>query len=470
MPMIIDAMLAMSIGAIAIVQADTQAVHAAEAAQAAATGQYMFELQQAVNEYLTVNSGAIVNQLNGVNPQTIKNPSLNAITLTNNNPLAPLVSDLQNNGFMPAGYTQTNPSNLTFSVSITPVNCNGLGASGCQLQAAITSNNQYLVNGQVSNNILSYAVMAAGLNAAQSEVVGNNNIEFVSYGGAWTAADPNNLPGQLMIKAGSGTIGYVDTTMFYELDGSRALQGDMNANTHNITDVGTLSATTVNASGNASVTGTATIGSLSTFGDADIGGNVNTINGGSVNTFGGGVNTYGGTVDTTNNGTVNGTANTTFANVSQNLTVGSMATFNGTVQLPTSAVSGLGCGGPGQVATDSNGNLLTCQSNIWQAVSGIVASSNNYVQFSNGLIEEWGFVPGVNDCNCGITNREIVFNPPFPNNVDSLVLSAESEGTYTDVPYGYVYDTSLAIVGTRPSPSANVSDSGYPMYWVAFGH
>lgn len=261
MSLIIDATLAMAIGAIAISQADMQAVRTAQVNNAVQTGQYMYGLQQAVNKYVAVNGDVISGRTTG----SLTNPTGTAITIAN--PTAPTLAELQTNGFLPAGYTTTNPSQLSFAVNITPTNCPGVG---CQLPATITSS-QYKVNGAVRNDLLSYAVTAAGLDGGQS--LAGSPGQYTSYGRTWTMPNSTNAAGQLMMRAGMLTTGYVDTLPYYKLDGSRALTGQMNANGQNIANVGTMTANlaqanTVNA-GTANVSGTATIN-----GNANVGGTV----------------------------------------------------------------------------------------------------------------------------------------------------------------------------------------------------
>lgn len=351
MSLIIDATLAMAIGAIAIVQADMQAVRTAQVNTAVQTGQYMTGLQQAVNKYIAVNGDV----LSG-NGGSLTNPQGNAITIAN--PDAPTLAELQANGFLPTGYTTTNPSQLAFAVNITPTNCPG---TGCSLPATVTSS-QYLVNGQVRNDLLSYAVTAAGLDGGQS--LAGSPGQYTSYGRTWTMPNTTNAPGQLMMRAGMLTTGYVDTLPFYKLDGSRKLTGAMNANGQNIQNVATLTAnvaqaTTVNTgtanvsgsaniSGNAAVAGTMSAGAVSTnyatITNASVPG---TVSAGAVNT---------------NSATVNGDEY-----VAGNHTVNGVLTAHNLVQLPALAWAGYGCSGNG-VTTDPNGQLLSCQCGVSTAV------------------------------------------------------------------------------------------------------
>jgi hypothetical protein len=393
MSLIIDATLAMAIGAIALVQADMQAVRTAQINTAVQTGQYMSGLQQAVNKYIAVNGDV----LSG-NGGSLTNPQGNAITIAN--PDAPTLAELQANGFLPTGYTTTNPSQLAFAVNITPTNCPG---TGCSLPATVTSS-QYLVNGQVRNDLLSYAVTAAGLDGGQS--LAGNPGQYTSYGRTWTMPNGANKAGQLMMRAGVLTTGYVDTLPFYKLDGSRKLTGAMNANGQNITGANAVTANSValpagnsltiagvqvygdgsnaairmpgalylqgpngagaaslnaqdgNFSGNANVVGTMTANYATVNGNATVGGSTTVYGNSTV----GGSQQVNGDQTTLGNQTING-----------------VLTARNLVQLPALAWAGYGCSGNG-VTTDPNGQLLSCQSGVWKAAGGgsvsEVASAN----------------------------------------------------------------------------------------------
>jgi hypothetical protein len=337
MSLIIDAMLAMSIGAIAIVQADMQSVRTAQINNAVETGQYMYGLQQGVNKYIAVNG----NVLGGIASGSVTNPEGTAITVAN--PDSPTIAELQANGFLPLGYSTSNPSNLAFSVKISPTDCPGVG---CTLPATVTSS-QYKVNGRVRNDLLSYAVTAAGLDGGQSLV--NSPGQYTSYGATWTMANANNTAGQLMMRAGMLTTGYVDTLPFYMLNGSRPLTGPMNANGQNISGVGTMTAnlaqvTTLNA-GTASISGSATI-------------NGNAVVSGTTATNG----------LTANSATVYGNSQ-----VNGNEVVYGSHTVNGTLnannllQLAPQGAAGGGCSGFAVTTDVNSGQLLSCRSGVWVA-------------------------------------------------------------------------------------------------------
>jgi hypothetical protein len=395
MSLIIDAMLAMSIGAVAIVQADMQAVRTAQVNDAVETGQYMYGLQQGVNKYIAVNG----NVLGGTTAGSITNPEGTAITVANSD--APTITELQANGFLPLGYSTNNPSKLTFSVSITPTNCPG---AGCTLPATVTST-QYKVNGQVRNDLLAYAVTAAGLDGGQSLV--GSPAQYTSYGATWTMPNANDTAGQLMMRAGMLTTGYVDTLPFYMLNGSRPLTGSMNANgqniggvatmTANLAQVTTLDAATANVSGNETVSGTTTTNGLSA-----------------------------------NNATVNGTAqlNVMTANeatvgneqVDGNVVVFGSHTVNGTLtannllQLAPQGTAGGACGGNTVTTDASNGQILSCEAGVWSSgkpptgtICGMV--TNNGVGAGSG---NWcqGVDPS-NGCPAGYTQN--AFRVDFGN-------------------------------------------------------
>jgi hypothetical protein len=256
--MLLDATLGLAIASYAIVNADMTVLRVAETNTAVQTGQYMTGLQAGVNKYIAVNGDSI----SGRTAAALTTPNGLPLTVAVKN--APTIAELMNGGFLPAGYTLQNPSKLNFAVAITPTNCPGVG---CTLPAQISSS-QYKDNqGNIRNDLLADAVTAAGLDGGQSLV--SDPSHFTSAGKAWSLPNSNAVAGQLLMRAGSLTTGYVDTLPFYKLDGTRPLAGAMNANGQNINNAGSVTAANVAAAGTVSgayitTPGTVQAGALNT--------------------------------------------------------------------------------------------------------------------------------------------------------------------------------------------------------------
>ncbi|WP_312573923.1 hypothetical protein, partial [Staphylococcus saprophyticus] len=108
-----------------------------------------------------------------------------------------------------------NPSNLAFKITITPTNCPGVG---CQLPALVESSPYRDVQGNVRNDLLGFAVNAAGLDGGQS--LPNNPGTYFSRGASWNLPNTySGAAGALAMRAGSLTTGYVDTLPVYKTDG-----------------------------------------------------------------------------------------------------------------------------------------------------------------------------------------------------------------------------------------------------------
>ncbi|MDN7880128.1 hypothetical protein [Burkholderia aenigmatica] len=380
MSLLTDAVLALALTSVTLVQADMAAVRATQVSIASQTGQYMYGLQQGVNKYIATNADV----LSGRSAGSLTNPQGVAITVAN--PQAPTMLELQSGGFLPTGYTLNNPSKLTFTIAITPANCPGVG---CQLPATISSSQYTDSQGNVRNDLLTYAVAAAGLDGGQS-LVGSPSL-YTGPGRAWSMPNTTNKPGSLMMRAGVLTTGYVDTLPFYKTDGSRALTGAMNASGYDINNVGTMASNSIKNAGDIATNSVTASGRIATSGynPADLpngwSGGVRTWDvyaGGSI-----GVGPSGGAAPVaylSSNGTVMGQNvvgqnsvtgawlhSTGSAQIDGDMYTAGNQTINGSltarnvINLPALAWAGWGCSGY-QVTSDPNGQLLSCQSGVWR--------------------------------------------------------------------------------------------------------
>jgi hypothetical protein len=289
----------------------------------------------------------------------LTNPEGAPITIAT--PTSPTIAELQQNGFMPTGYAATNPSNLAFTVNITLSNCPGVG---CQLPATITSTPYRDSQGNVRNDLMSYAVAAAGLDGGQA-LVGSPG-QYTGSGRSWSMPNGSNQAGSLVMRAGMLTTGYVDTLPYYKTDGSRPLTGTMNANGQGIVGAANVQTSSLNATNatvnvqliarQATVTGVLTTSALNAA-NASVGQNL----------------AVGNTI-TANTATVNGLTNNGDSYTAGNQTINGVLNARNVVNLPALAWEGWGCGANG-VTTDPNGQILSCQAGIWKAATSTV---NNY--------------------------------------------------------------------------------------------
>lgn len=383
MSLMLDITLGSALLASSIVQMDMQTLRAAERTIAITTGQYLNGLQGGVNKYIATNGDVLAGRSAG----PITNPSGGTITIAN--PLAPTVAELQQNGFLPLGFTTNNPGKLTLAVSIQPSNCPGVG---CTLPATITTSQYRDLQGNVRNDLAAYVMQAAGLDGGQA--LPGNPSNFTGVSGSWSLPNAGGGSGAIAMRAGSLTTGYVDTLPFYKLDGSRKLTGTMQANGQNIAGAGNISSSSLNtgpatastmtlpAGNSLKIAGTALYGDSTNIavraapgGSAymqDTNGNYVAVNAGNVNANG--------NVSASGNANVSGTMSAyqttaSYSTIYGNQTVYGTHTVNGAlvannvVYLPALAWEGYGCSGNG-ITTDPTGKILSCQSGVWRQPGG----------------------------------------------------------------------------------------------------
>lgn len=404
MSLMLDITLAAALTASSLVQMDMQTLRAAERTIAITTGQYLNGLQGGVNKYIATNGDVLAGRSAG----PITNPSGGTITIAN--PLAPTVAELQQNGFLPLGFTTNNPGKLTLAVSIQPSNCPGVG---CTLPATITTSQYRDLQGNVRNDLAAYVMNAAGLDGGQA--LPGNPSNFTGVSGSWTLPNAGGGSGAIAMRAGSLTTGYVDTLPFYKLDGSRKLTGTMQANGQNITGAGNISSSSLNTGPATASTMTLPAGnSLKIAGTALYGDSTNiavrAAPGGSTymqDTNGNYVAVNAGNVNANGNANVSGTMSAyqttaSYSTIYGNQTVYGTHTVNGAlvannvVYLPALAWEGYGCSG-NAITTDPNGKVLSCQSGVWRSALGttpvlvdVYQDCNNlYKKFSNGVVQQF---------------------------------------------------------------------------------
>ncbi|HDR9474372.1 hypothetical protein [Burkholderia multivorans] len=388
MTTMIEATLGVALMTMALANSNMQAVRTNERTTAIQTGQYMSGIQAGINKYIATNG----DQLSGRTTGSYVDPYGTPITLAN--PKAPTIAELQKYNFLPLGYTTNNPSNLTFKITITPTNCPGVG---CQLPALIESSPYRDTQGNVRNDLLAFAVNAAGLDGGQS--LPGNPGSYVSRGASWNLPNPSGAVGALAMRAGSLTTGYVDTLPFYKTDGSRPLTGTMQANGQNITGANAITANSMALPAGNSLT----IAGVQYYGDGNnaavrMAGSlyIQGPNGAGARSIVAQDGVFGGNSTVSGNASVGGslsanTVNTNYAGingdayVAGNHTVNGVLTAHNVVNLPALAWEGWGCNSNG-ITTDPTGKILSCQSGVWTASGAI-----NTVSVDSGSWQATGF-------------------------------------------------------------------------------
>ena len=156
------------------------------------------------------------------------------------NPYAPTTTELFELGFLKTPV----PTNI-YGVSISQTVTNGTPSGMVWIIQPFTNN----LN-QPSLDLAGAAMIAAGGDAAFSSTLSPTVVEGAD---GWTAANPEtNTPAVVAMRNGAGSAAFV------RLDGSTPMQGSLSFNNYNLTNVGTLGAST------GSITGTLTTGALTT--------------------------------------------------------------------------------------------------------------------------------------------------------------------------------------------------------------
>ena len=404
MSLLVDATLGLTLMTVGIVNASMTDVRTSENAMATMTGQYMSGLQAGVNKYIATNGDVISGRATG----SIVTP--NGVAMTVVNPAQPTMTELMNGGFLPVGYTLQNPSKLTFSVAINPTNCPGVG---CQLPATIQSS-QYKDNqGNIRNDLLATAVAASGLDGGQSLV--SDPTHFTSSGKTWSMANTNGVPGQLIMRAGSLTTGYVDTLPFYKIDGSRALTGTMNANGNNISNAGQIATATLKASGNVT-SGSLNTGAVTASTVALPAGNSLTIAG--TQWYGDGTNAAvrvqsgGALYIQTTNGAGYATVNAGNANFTGNTTTSGNSTVQGQAYANTMVANGITSNGNINAGAQISGNTVVANGiTSWGNIAANGQISGN-TMVANGITSNGDLYTAGNQTVNGVLTARNLVNLP----------------------------------------------------------
>ncbi len=339
--------------------------------KAIAQGTAMLSLQGASQQYLTTYYSQLVQPGGG----TIAGVA---------NPLTPTVAELFAVGTLKGAWSGTAFNGGTYRIQIQqfPAGC---VAPNCNLDGLVWIDRPIVDNNnRVDFPRLGLAVQTIKSDGAMSTAASPTTL--VGMGGKWNSTNPvGNQPGILAVRFGYNSASFAQ---FYRRDGSLPMTADVAANGYNINNAKTVNAQQVSLPAGNSLK----IGSTALYGDGqnvamraapggsayaqDVNGNYVALNAGTVNANG--------------NANVSGTTSTTQLNAGNsniwgsetvygNHTVNGAITARGMVYLPAMAWAGSSCPGNG-VTTDPTGNILQCQGGVWasprsQTLSGGPVSS-----------------------------------------------------------------------------------------------
>lgn len=207
-----------------------ESARTSEAVQARALGTYAKAVKQGVDRYVDVHYDEL---------------ATNSPVTGFANPVAPTIDELRTAGYVIPRFSSTGPMNVKFGITLTRTNCPGVT---CQILGfAYTVQPVRDVEGNVRNDILTNAASQIGSDAGISDVTAGNTL--VGFGNSYR--QPNPAPGAPVgtFAVQVGTPAGNQLSLFYKLDGSRALTGNMNANGNSINNVDQLNAASVTATG-----------------------------------------------------------------------------------------------------------------------------------------------------------------------------------------------------------------------------
>lgn len=255
--LLVELALVLVVSSILIAQALSKINSDFEQISGKALGQYMLQLQSAINRYTIEHYTEIV--------------SGNAVPGFSN-ALQPGVDELRTKNYLPSTFSSTSPLNLNFKIVLKVAGGPCPPATTCTIYGMAFSTSPYKdISGVIRNDILASAVTAIGNDGAQA-LVGNGGVMTgMSAGSCHTssAAEYGTSEGNVGICVGDNTGVGSMLAQFYKLDGTRTLTGDMNAGNKNINNIGDINQNasgtaglgTVNVSGSLAITSTAAAGS-----------------------------------------------------------------------------------------------------------------------------------------------------------------------------------------------------------------
>ncbi|WP_175229759.1 hypothetical protein, partial [Paraburkholderia humisilvae] len=362
--MLIDVALALTVATIALTGQFAQTNEAVDESIAKATGQWAVEYQGALNAYYSTNGQTI---MAGQSVAGVASPYM------------PAVTELINLGYLPAGFSSKAPNGQSFTTSVSQVNVGGTPS----LAGYMYSTTPYEDGaGAVRNDLAGLAMQAAGADAGMSTP--GHAGQLIGTGNGWQASIAGVPVGTFAMRVGSYADMDAMLSQFYMLNGSRALTGPMNANNNSMSNVSTFGATgNITTSGGTFEATNAPNGIGVQIGNAQLYGDgsnvalrapnaayIQTTTGGWAALNAGDLNANG-NATILGSATVNGTTVLNGENFLYGPTVvngfmymGGGASVQTQLPLAATAVAGQACSG-NAITTDPSGNILACQSGVW---------------------------------------------------------------------------------------------------------
>lgn len=232
---------------------------ALENALAEGTGQYMVELQSAVNRYQSENDEKLKT-----------GAAITGFTV----PLRPTINELITAKYLPAGFGPVSPLGLTFVNVLTPDGCPGVS---CVVNGVTYSTTGYRdVGNIVRSDLLGIAVAKIGIDGGQS--MADTPGLITGYASSYSIPNPSGATvGILAIRTGANSGLNSLLSQFYKLDGSRKLTGTMDANSNDIRNIKDLLSTGVLTMNDGVVNGSVMLNGSSAAGSACVAGDTGKI-------------------------------------------------------------------------------------------------------------------------------------------------------------------------------------------------
>lgn len=247
--LMVELALVLAISTILLTTQFTQIASALDDSLATATGDYMAQLQGAVNNFAITNNAALKS---------------GAAVTGFAAPLQPTIAELKAANFLNANFSTISPLRLSFQIAMSTVGTCPSGVS-CKIKGyAFTSNSYRDLGGQLRTDVLSTAVLKAGVQAGMS--LAETPALITSTGGGTAPNPAGAVPGILAIAVGDDSGLMPLLSQYYKVDGTSPLTGTMNANTQDIVNVknmtvsGTVSTQNMNVAGQLQLSSTGTPG------------------------------------------------------------------------------------------------------------------------------------------------------------------------------------------------------------------
>ncbi len=311
----VELALVLAISTILLTTQFTQIASALDDSLATATGDYMAQLQGAVNNFAITNNAALKS---------------GAAVTGFATPLQPTIAELKAANFLNANFSAISPLRLPFQVAMSTVGTCPSGVS-CKIKGyAFTPTSYRDLGGQLRTDVLSTAVLKAGVQAGMS--LAETPALITSTGGGTAPNPAGTVPGVLAIAVGDDSGLMPLLSQYYKVDGTSPLTGAMNANNNDINNVKNLNAS-----------GLITTSALNVIGDVRF--DATAIPGAACPTY----------ASLARNGTTNGS--------------GLVICSNGAWQLLGNVVpsiaDGVSCSAPGQVGSNATGVSFVCNGSYW---------------------------------------------------------------------------------------------------------